>query len=162
MSRRDRTWGDHRHVNRGARERAADARHRVEQERRRAAIDRASREAEGEDAEVVVPDGPTVRPAPPVSELDDVLQSVVAARGWGERLSGAGLAQRWEEVVGPALASRSQPARLAGGVLVVVVESPAWAAQLRYLTAQIAGRATAVTGSAVDEVRIVVGDTEEG
>jgi predicted nucleic acid-binding Zn ribbon protein len=162
VSGRRRDWGDGRHVDRGARERAADTRRRIDQERRRAALDRASPEADAADADVVVPDGPTLRSAPPVAGIDEVLQSLVEERGWGERLRGADLDQRWDEVVGPALAARSRPGRLAGGVLVVVVESPAWATQLRYLTGQIAGRATAVGGAEVRDVRIVVGELDGG
>lgn len=113
------------------------------------------------DADVVVPDGPTVRPAPAVADLDDVLDSYVRARGWDERLGGADLAHRWEEVVGPDLVDRCRPGRLAGGVLQVVVDSPVWATQLRYLTSQIAGRATAVGGREITEVTVVVGDVDE-
>lgn len=141
---------------RGARERAADARRRAQQERSRAGLDRALGDAE--EADVVVPEGPTVRPAPPVGAIDDVLRRFVEERGWAERLRGADLARDWADVVGEDLATRSRPGRLAGGVLQVVVESPAWATQLRYLTAQIAGRVTAVTGAEVREVVIVVGD----
>lgn len=150
--------GDGRYVNRGARERAADRWRRIQMERDRAALDRQARNEDVDEAEVVVPDGPGLRAAPPVDELGGVLRAYVERRGWGERLRGADLASRWEEVVGPDLAARSRPGRLAGGVLQVVVESPAWAAQLRYLTGQIAGRATAVGGAEVREVSIVVGD----
>lgn len=142
-------------------ERAADARRRIAQERRRAELDRATQEADAPDADVVVPVGPTVRAAPPVTGLDDALRSVVDDRGWGERLRGADLARRWPEVVGAELAQRCRPGRLAAGVLQVVVESPLWATQLRYLADQIAGRATAVAGAEVREVRIVVGDAAE-
>ena len=134
-------------------------------EAERAALDRRVREevgeGDGDGEDVVVADGPTVRRAPSVGGIDDVLRAVVEQRGWGERLRGADLARRWEEVVGPELAARSRPGRLAGGVLQVIVASPAWATQLRYLTGQIAGRATAVVGTEVREVTVVVGDVDD-
>ena len=159
MSGDRRRWEDRR-FDRGARERAADARRRTDMERRRAALDRERAEAESDGADVVVPSGPTVRAAPPVDGVDDVLRRLVEERGWGERLRGSDLARDWEEVVGPDLAARCRPGRLAGGVLQVVVASPAWATQLRYLSSQIAGRATAVAGTEVREVHVVVGDVE--
>ena len=67
----------------------------------------------------------------------------------------------WPEVVGEDLAARCRPARLAGGTLVVVVSSPQWATQLRFLTATIAGRVSAAIGQSVEEVRIVVGPLED-
>lgn len=155
--RRGRGWRDG-GIDRGAMERAADARRRAEQERRRAELDRTAREAESDDADVVLPVGPTVRGAPPVTGIDDALRSLVEQRGWDERLRGADLAGRWHEVVGEELAGRCRPGRLAGGVLQVVVESPVWATQLRYLADRIAGRATVVAGTEVREVTIVVGE----
>ncbi len=47
---------------------------------------------------------------------------------------------RWAEVVGPGVAANAWPVSLAGGVLVVGAEDPAWASQLRYLTGQLLSR----------------------
>lgn len=154
---RRRDWYD-RASDRGARERAADRRRRRDMERTRATWDRDNPEATAEDAEVVVPSGPTVRPAPPVRQLDGVLAAIVEQRGWGERLRGADLEQRWAEVVGAPLAERCRPGRLAGGVLQVVVDSPQWATQLQWMAAQIAARAAEVVDAEVREVRVVVGE----
>jgi predicted nucleic acid-binding Zn ribbon protein len=64
---------------------------------------------------------------------------------------------RWDEVVGPAVASHAQPVSLVRGALVVAVDDPAWATQLRYLGADILRRLEEVTGPGVAarlEVRV--------
>ena len=47
------------------------------------------------------------------------------------------LEARWAAVVGPALASQSEPVTLRHGRLVVRVNDPVWASQLRWTEAQI-------------------------
>ena len=44
---------------------------------------------------------------------------------------------RWEELVGPAVAAHASPVSLSRGVLVIGVDQPAWATQLRYLAADL-------------------------
>jgi hypothetical protein len=67
----------------------------------------------------------------------------------------------WEDIVGTELIAHCEPVRLAGRVLVVRAESPAWATQLRYLTTQLLERTGSVLGAgSVREVRIVVGRLE--
>src|SRR5919197_2547359 len=74
---------------------------------------------------------------------------------WGMQLGE--LARRWEEVVGAAVAAKSRPVSLSEGRLLVRARSAAWAAQLRFLHAEIRGRANAVLGTeAVVEVAIAV------
>lgn len=93
------------------------------------------------------PDAPT---PPPVAEVVDRLTST---RGWQARLRGARVHTAWEQIVGEELARHVVPVRLAGGVLVVRAESPAWATQVRYLTRQLLERANEVLGEG--EVRTV-------
>ncbi|MDH3680157.1 MAG: DUF721 domain-containing protein [Acidimicrobiia bacterium] len=50
------------------------------------------------------------------------------------------LADRWEEIVGPALATATRPVELIDGVLVVGCDDPAWAAQIGWMEAQITQR----------------------
>lgn len=152
MSRRS---GGSREQQHDARRRARAARHRVEWDRLAALEDPSL------DAHDHVEDGPGLRPAPSPDELGGVLRALVEERGWGERLRGASLQAHWADVVGEDLAARCRPARLAGGTLVVVVASPQWATQLRFMTSKIAGRVSAALGSPVEEVRIVVGSLDE-
>ncbi len=62
---------------------------------------------------------------------------------------------RWEDVVGPDVAAHARPLSLAGGVLVVAVDDPAWATQLRFLDADLRRRCEEVAGPGV-VARVVV------
>ena len=84
-------------------------------------------------------------PRPIGASLDRV------ARGLG----GAGadalraLFGRWAEIVGPQLATHARPLSLRSGVLVVGVDEPGWAAQLRYLETDLLERLGDALGAGV-------------
>ena len=78
--------------------------------------------------------------------VDDVVRSL---RGTSAR-SLAGVFARWEEAVGPQVAAHAQPASLVDGCLLVDVDHPTWATQLRFLEADLLTRLRDVAG--VDEV----------
>ena len=65
--------------------------------------------------------------------VDDVVRSL---RGTGAR-SLAGVFGRWEEAVGPQIAAHARPASLTDGRLVVDVDHPTWATQLRFLESDL-------------------------
>jgi predicted nucleic acid-binding Zn ribbon protein len=54
---------------------------------------------------------------------------------------------RWEEIVGPDLATHTQPAAIDGDRLVVSVDDPTWASEFRWLEAQVLERVCEVSGS---------------
>ena len=58
----------------------------------------------------------------------------------------SGLEHRWAEVVGEQVASHTRPVRVRGGTLLVSVDDPAWASELRWMTEEIATRARDVLG----------------
>jgi predicted nucleic acid-binding Zn ribbon protein len=60
---------------------------------------------------------------------------------------------RWDEVVGPQIAAHAQPVSLRDGVLVVAVDQPAWATQLRLLGGSLLARLSDVAGP--DAVRAI-------
>lgn len=63
----------------------------------------------------------------------------------------------WAALVGPEVAAHAQPIHLRSGVLTIEVEQPAWATQLRFLSADLLRRAAEMTGGdSVSEVRIRV------
>ena len=68
--------------------------------------------------------------------LDKVVRSL---RGAGAQATHA-LFGRWEAVVGEAIAAHARPAKLDGGRLVVEVDEPGWATQLRYLEGDVLAR----------------------
>lgn len=139
-------------------------RRRRAQARQRAVQDRKAFDpAPPTDDDWVVPDPDTdgLRRIGPPTPVADSLAAYIDRRGWGERLRGADAWSRWDEIVGPDLAARCEPVRLAGGSLVVRAESQAWATQLRYLLPQLRLNTDEVLGAGtVRDVRIVVGPLE--
>lgn len=113
---------------------------------------------EGDEVAWVLDEGGALRPARAPRPVGDLLRGLVERRGWNERLRGAAVFVRWEELVGPELSRRCRPVRLAGGLLVVRAESPAWAAEVAYLVGEVIARATEVIGHGlVRDIRVVVG-----
>lgn len=67
------------------------------------------------------------------------------------------LFDRWADLVGEAIAARTEPRALKGTALVVAVDDPGWATQLRWLEADLLARIAAVIGpGVVSELRLVV------
>jgi len=86
--------------------------------------------------------------------LSDALERVVAALG-GPSVHGlTTLFGAWEEIVGERLAGHTRPHGLDDGTLVVVVDEPGWATQLRFLEQDLLRRLAEVLGAGV--VRRVV------
>lgn len=91
--------------------------------------------------------------------LSELLGQWVDRRGWHDRLHDSQIHPRWLEIAGEEIAAHAEPVRLRGGVLVVRVESGAWATQLRYLTPRLLERAQHVLGAdRVKRVQIVSGE----
>jgi hypothetical protein len=65
--------------------------------------------------------------------LSDLLQEGLAGLGLGARLAEIEIWRLWPEVVGPAIASRSQPLRIINGILTVAVSSGPWMQELSFL-----------------------------
>jgi predicted nucleic acid-binding Zn ribbon protein len=63
----------------------------------------------------------------------------------------------WDELVGPEVAAHTRPRTFRDGVLVVEVDEPAWATQLRYLSADVLVRVRQAAGpGGVRELQIRV------
>jgi predicted nucleic acid-binding Zn ribbon protein len=67
-----------------------------------------------------------------------------------------GVFGRWKDAVGEAVARHVQPVRLDGTRLVVEVDDPAWATQLKFLEATLRERVLAVTGARIDHFDVRV------
>lgn len=111
--------------------------------------------------------GPSFRdPAVPDSSLDgelvpigEALAAVVASLGRKPTASGgrgrAGGAatvsvfRSWDDAVGAQVAAHARPISLDDGRLLVEVDQPGWATQLRYLSATLIARLDAVIGAGV-------------
>jgi predicted nucleic acid-binding Zn ribbon protein len=101
-----------------------------------------------------LPSAATERAPLPVSaSLDAVTRSIGAPRAGVL----ATIFGRWPELVGRDVAAHSAPQSLRGGSLVVAVDQPAWATQLRWLSADLIRCVAAATGGdTVQEVQVVV------
>lgn len=93
-------------------------------------------------------------PVPVTDALDDLLRSL---RGGAGRAEVGGVFGRWEEAVGPALAANVRPVRLEHGTLLVEVDDPAWATQVRFLHDDLRARLAEVTGVEVAQIEVRVG-----
>ena len=91
-------------------------------------------------------------PVPLSDALDDVMRSL---RGGG-RAEVRGVFGQWDEAVGEAVAGHVRPVRLERGVLLVEVDDPAWATQVRLLADQLRARLREVAGVAVDHIEVRV------
>ena len=63
---------------------------------------------------------------------------------------------RWEELAGPGLGVHARPVRLRDGVLVVSVDQPAWATELRLLGPGLLARIAEATGVRPDRLEVRV------
>jgi hypothetical protein len=81
--------------------------------------------------------------------MRDLVAKAVVSLGLGELAAAGRLFRSWEEIVGPDVAARSQPLSLREGVLRIQTDSPAWAAEVRYLAPELLRRTNAALGREV-------------
>jgi predicted nucleic acid-binding Zn ribbon protein len=63
---------------------------------------------------------------------------------------------RWEQAVGAAVAAHVQPIKLDGTTLVVMVDDPAWATQLKFLEGTLRERLLEVAGARIERLEVRV------
>lgn len=88
--------------------------------------------------------------------IGESLDAVVRSLHGPDRRQVGGLFGRWDEIVGPQVAAHARPVRLDRGVLVVEVDDPAWATQLRLLSGRLRERLAADAGVMVTELQVRV------
>ncbi len=88
--------------------------------------------------------------------LHDALDDVVGRLGGTDADSFSAVLSRWEEIAGTALAEHSRPLRLSGGVLVVAADQPAWATQVRMLSATLLARISEAGAVSPERLEVVV------
>ncbi|MFI5041378.1 MAG: DciA family protein [Acidimicrobiales bacterium] len=97
------------------------------------------------------PDGP------PLRRVADDLDLVVRRLGAPAGRASASVFTRWDEAVGAAVAVHAHPLSIRGTTLVVGVDGPAYATQLRMLTPQLLARLGELVGpGVVDTVEVRV------
>lgn len=101
-------------------------------------------------------------PIPLADSLREVIAGLhpepTAARGsrGSDATTLGGVFGRWEEAVGASVAAHVQPVKLDGPLLVVSVDDPAWATQLRFLEATLRQRLSEVAGATIERIEVRV------
>ena len=91
-------------------------------------------------------------PIPISQSLDGVVRSL---RGPSRQAVG-GVFGRWVDAVGEQVAEHVRPLKLDERVLVVEVDDPAWATQVKFLTPTIIDRLREVAGVEIERVEVRV------
>lgn len=81
--------------------------------------------------------------------VKDSLDSFARSLGVSEAGPLAMVFAHWEEIVGPSVAAHAEPVSLVRGALVVAVDQPGWATQLKYLASQVTDRIAEIAGPGV-------------
>jgi predicted nucleic acid-binding Zn ribbon protein len=94
----------------------------------------------------------------PVAFTDSLDRLVRSLRGGAAgRAEVGGVFGRWEDAVGPTVAANVRPVRLEHGTLLVEVDDPAWATQVRFLAGDVTRRLAEVAGVTVERIEVRVG-----
>jgi hypothetical protein len=91
-------------------------------------------------------------PVPISNSLDGVVRSL---RG-PSRTVVSGVFGRWQDAVGEQVATHVRPVKLDEGVLLVEVDDPAWATQVKFLAPTITERLSTVVGVVVERIDVRV------
>src|SRR5579875_3312789 len=90
-------------------------------------------------------------------KLSELLDRTTKRLGGPSSGTTSAVFSRWEQVVGPDIAGHARPVSLHRGALVLAVDHPAWATQLRYMTSDLLTRISEATGThEVQEIHIRV------
>jgi predicted nucleic acid-binding Zn ribbon protein len=84
---------------------------------------------------------------PDPRRVGESLDRVAASLGVPRASTLAGVFATWPDLVGESVAQHSRPRSLREGVLVVAVDEPAWATQLRWLEADLIARLDGALGA---------------
>lgn len=95
---------------------------------------------------------------PPPVRVDEPLARLLRHLGVPESSALSTLTDAWAELVGPTMAEHTDPVTVHHGTLVVRVDDPAWAAQLRWMQAQLVERLAATPAfESVQRIELRVG-----
>ena len=92
----------------------------------------------------------------PPRALNKVLGKLLRRMHVSDELSAVGLFSGWRQIVGDAIADHAVPKRLEKRILVVEVDDPAWATQLKFLESQLIATLRDNVGDEVESLEIRV------
>ena len=112
-------------------------------------------------------DGVPWRPLPgkgrPPARVGEMLDRTLRSMGPPSAAGVEVVFDRWHEVVGDAMAARTQPLRIDGEVLVVSCDEPAIATHVRYLQSELVERLAQLSGERkVTRIDVRVAQTRRG
>ena len=88
--------------------------------------------------------------------LNEAMDRLLRSLKGGDRQTTVTVFSRWAELVGDSVAAHVRPLKLDGGTLVVEVDDPAWATQMKFLERDLLDRLTAAGSGPVERVEIRV------
>jgi predicted nucleic acid-binding Zn ribbon protein len=88
------------------------------------------------------------------NDSSDAVSSSQSANQMANQMGG--VFGRWAEAVGDAVAAHVKPVKLDGTKLIVEVDDPAWATQLRFLETTLKQRLLEVAGATIESVEVRV------
>ncbi len=103
-----------------------------------------------------VPSGPSPSERDP-RRVSDSLDRITRRLGGPSAGTATTVFSRWADLVGTDIAAHARPVSLRSGVLVLAVDHPAWATQLRYMISDLLSRIATVAGEeAVSQIQLRV------
>ena len=94
--------------------------------------------------------------------LSDGLGAVVRSLHGTDVPTVRGVFDGWADAVGPLIAAHVSPVKLDGAVLLLEVDEPAWATQVRFLEQDLLARLRSATGANVERVEVRVAGRRTG
>lgn len=93
---------------------------------------------------------------PPSTTLQGQLSRLLASLGSDDAASVRGVFGAWAELVGDAVAEHVQPVKLDRSALVVEVDDPHWATEMRFLEASLCEKISRLTTTPVTSLEVRV------
>ncbi len=90
------------------------------------------------------------------SHLSDELDALLRRLGSESTTVVAGVFGNWAQLVGDPVALHATPVKLESGRLLVEVDEPAWATQMRFLESEIISKLSTSTGSTINGIDVRV------
>jgi predicted nucleic acid-binding Zn ribbon protein len=94
--------------------------------------------------------------------LSEGLDAVVRSLQGSDVRTLRGVFDGWADAVGPVIAAHVRPLKLDGAVLVVEVDEPAWATQVRFLEQDLRERLRSGAGAEVERIEVRVAGRRSG
>jgi len=101
-------------------------------------------------------DEENIPPSKPPRVLNEVMGKLLRRMHVSDESSAIGLFSGWRQIVGDTIADHVAPKRLEKRVLVVEVDDPAWATQLKFLESQLIATLRDSVGDEVESLEIRV------